>query len=224
MKEAQRLGSNYYTLTYQPAVGEPDGKYREVKVTLRDPNLGAMTKTGYYAPEPPTAGDPQPHRVNAMDEISEAAQSGVVFDALGLTIAKVVRHPDSNTAEVTVLLKSTNLRWQATNDGRSGANVTVAAVSLSGRRDILASKLQRLTVLSNSQDAARLAHSNTLLTLTLPVPRHTASVRVVIRTDDGGQVGTAELDRKSLNAAPESRTPEPHLAERPRPVILTSQP
>jgi uncharacterized protein with FMN-binding domain len=183
-----------------------------------------MTKTGYYAPEAPTATDPIPHRVNAMDEISEAAQSGVVFDALGMSIVHVARHPDSNTAEVTVLLKSTNLRWQAVADGRSGANVTVAAVSLSGRRDILASKLERLTVLSNSQDAARLTQSNTLLTVTVPVPRHTQSVRVVIRTEDGGQVGTVELNRKNLNVAPESRTPEPELLKRPRPVTMETQP
>jgi VWFA-related protein len=223
MQEAQKLGSNYYTLTYQPAARERDGKFREVKVTLRDPSLRAMTKTGYYAPEEPTAADPLPQPVNAMNEISEAAQSSVVFDTLGLTIVRVVRHPDSNTAQLTVLLKSTNLRWQATNDGGSGANVTVAAVSLSGRRDILASKLQRLTVLSNSQDAVRLAQSNTLLTVTVPVPRHTARVRVVIRTDDGGQVGTAELDQKSLQAAAESPTPDPKLLERPRPVTMPTQ-
>jgi VWFA-related protein len=222
--EAQRLGSNYYTLAYQPAAGERDGKFREVEVMLRDPNLRAMTKTGYYAPEPPTAADPRPQPVNPMDEISEAAQSGVVFDAMGMSIVHVARHPDSNTADVTVLLKSTKLRWQALKDGRSGANVTMAAVSLSGSREILASRLQPLTVLSNSQDAARLAQSNTLLTVRVPVPRDTRSVRVVIRTDDGGQVGTVELDRKNLEAAAESPTPKPELLTRPRPVILTSQP
>jgi hypothetical protein len=183
-----------------------------------------MTKTCYYAPEAPTGVDPHPQPVNAMDEISEAAQSSVMFDGLGMTVVKVVRHPDSSTAEVTVMLKSTHLRWQATDDGGSGANVTVAAVSLSGRRDILASRLKRLTVLSNSQDAARLAQSDTLLTLTVPLPRHTASMRVVIRTDDGGRVGTVELDHKSLETAPETPTPNPELMARPpRPVILTPQ-
>ncbi len=224
IQKAQEMGSDYYTLTYQPPMGTADGKFRHIEVHLRDPNLHAMTKTGYYAPEPPTAADPQPQPVNAMDEISEAAQSSVVFDALGMTIVHVTRHPDSNTAEVAVLLKSANLRWQAAQNGSSGTNVTVAAVSLSGRRDILASRIERLTVLSNSQDAARLAQSNTLLTVTVPVPRHTQTVRVVIRTDDGGQVGTAELDQKSLQAAAESPTPNPQLLPRPRPVILTSQP
>jgi VWFA-related protein len=224
MQEAQRLGSNYYTLTYQPPAGEPTGKFRNVEVRLRDPNLRAMTKTGYYAPEPPTEADPHPQPVNAMDEISEAAQSGVVFDALGMTVVKVVRHPDHSSAEVTVVLKSTHLRWQAANDGASGANITVAAVSLSGRREILASKLEKLTVLSNTQDAARLAQSDTLLTVTILVPRHTASVRVVIRADDGGQVGAVELDHETLAAAPESRSPEPQLMTRPKAAFPAAKP
>ena len=187
-------------------MGAADGKFRELKVRLRDPNLRTMTKTGYYAPEPPTEADPHPQPVNAMDEISEAAQSSVVFDALGMTVVTVMRNPDHSSAELTVMLKSTHLRWQAANDGASGAKITMAAVSLSGRREILASKLEKLTVLSNTQDAARLAQSDTLLTVTIPVPRHTASVRVVIRTDDGGQVGTAELDHEALATAPESRS------------------
>jgi VWFA-related protein len=225
LHEAQELGSNYYTLTYQPASGEANGEFRKIEVRARDQNLRAITKTGYYAPEPPTVADPVPHRVSEMDEISEAAQSSVLLDTLGLTVVKVVRQPDNNTAEVTVLLKSTHLRWQATDDGGSGASVTVAAVSLSKQRDILASTLKKLTVLSNSQDAARLAQSNTLLTLTVPVPRHTESVRVVIRTDDGGQVGTVELDHKVLETAPETPPPNPELLTRPpRRVILAPQP
>ncbi len=217
---AEELGSDYYTLTYQPPMGAADGRFRHIEVRLRDPNLHAMTKTGYYAPEPLTAADLVPERVNPMDEISEAAQSSVTFDSLGLSIVRVVRHPDSNTAELTVLLKSTHLRWRATDDGRSGANVTVAAVSLSGRRDIMASKLERLVVLSNSQDAAQLAHSNTLVTVTVPVARRTATVRVVIRADDGGQIGTAELDHKTLSTATESPTPAPQLVPRPKPVTM----
>jgi hypothetical protein len=46
---------------------------------------------------------------------------------------------------------------------------------------------------------------------------------VVIRTDDGGQVGTVELDHKSLEAATKSPTPNPELLQRPRPVIVTTQ-
>ena len=215
MTEAQELGSNYYTLTYQPERGEDNGEFREIKVVLRDPNLRAMTKAGYFAPEVTTSADSTPHHLDPMYQIEEAAQSEAVFDSLGVSLMHVERHPDSDSVEVRTLLKSTHLRWQSTSDGRSTADITVAAVSLSKQRDILASRLRRLTIFSNSQDPARLAASETPVSITVPAPHHTESVRVVILAQEGGQVGALEVEHKELVSAPESLTAEPQLQQRP---------
>jgi VWFA-related protein len=214
--EAQELGSKYYTLTYQPQAGENNGEFREIKVVLRDPNLRAMTKAGYFAPEVTTSVDSTPHHLDPMYQIEEAAQSGVVFDSLGVSLVHVERHPDSENVEVQTLLKSTHLRWQSTSDGRSTADITVAAVSLSKQRDILASRLRRLTIFSNGQDPAKLAASETPVTITVPVPRHTESVRMIILEQDGGLTGTLDLSQEVLASAPESPSPEPELRQRPR--------
>ena len=213
--EAQELGSKYYTLTYQPQASENNGEFREIKVVLRDPNLRAMTKAGYFAPEITTSADSTPHHLDPMYQIEEAAQSGAVFDSLGVSLVHVERHPDSESVEVRMLLKSTHLRWQSTSDGRSTADITVAAVSLSKQRDILASRLRRLTIFSNSQDPARLAASETPVSITVPAPHHTESVRVVILAQEGGQVGALEVEHKELVSAPESPTAEPQLQQRP---------
>jgi VWFA-related protein len=53
IKQSEELGSEYYTLTYQPTAGNADGKFRRIRVTLSDPNLRAMTKAGYFAPTKP---------------------------------------------------------------------------------------------------------------------------------------------------------------------------
>ena len=156
-----------------------------------------------------------------MYEIEEAAQSGAVVDSLGVSLQNVARHPDSGTVELTVLLKSTHLRWQPTTDGRSTADITVAAVSLSKQRDILASRLRPLTVFSDSQDSARLAASETPLAITVPVPRQTQSVRLIILAQGGGETGTLEVAHKVLAGAPESPTPTPQLEQRP---AVASQP
>ena len=58
MKRSQELGSEYYTLTYQPHDVPPDGTFRRVRVTLHDPTLIAVTKAGYYAPEARVLSDP----------------------------------------------------------------------------------------------------------------------------------------------------------------------
>jgi VWFA-related protein len=107
--EAQELGSKYYTLTYSPQKEDADGKFRSIRVTLRNPNLRAVIRTGYFAPEQLS---PKDARRDAMVDISEAEQSAFPFHAPTLAAADVVRHPDPKTADVSVILKSENINWQ----------------------------------------------------------------------------------------------------------------
>ena len=88
-KVADELGSEYYTLTYESDAGNADGKFRRVRVTLRDPALRAVTKAGYFAPN---EGTPVHPRKQKMIDISEAVRSTIPFPALALTIE------DSRTA------------------------------------------------------------------------------------------------------------------------------
>jgi VWFA-related protein len=213
IKQSQELGSEYYTLIYQPTAGNADGKFRRIRVTLRDPSLRAMTKAGYFAPdEASAAADPRQQR---MVDLSEAARSNIPFDTLGVTITDLVRHPDTNTAELTVLLASRNVDWQPTGDGRSTADLMLAAASLSGSRDFLATRVQGYTALANDQDHARLAKAVTRIPVTIRIPRKTQTVRVVIQLSNG-RTGTAELNRKAIDDAPQAPTPEPKLIPQPQ--------
>lgn len=213
MAKSEELGSNYYTLTYQPHDVNPDGKFRRIRVALRDPKLHAVTKTGYFAPEKDAPTDPLQQ---TMVNLTDAAHSTIPYQALDLKIANVVRHPDARTAEVTVNLKGKNLDWLSDGDGKSDAVLTVAAVSLTGRRTILASKLTKLTVHASSQDVSKLAEASTPIKVTVRVPRKTESIRVVMETAEGGRIGSAELGRAQLNAASELPTPEPALVPKPK--------
>jgi VWFA-related protein len=208
IRRSLELGAKYYTLTYQPQEGEPNGKFRRIRVTLRDPNLHVITKTGYFAPDKNAPSDP---RQQSMFNIAEAARSTVPFAALEMTVENLVRHPDASTVEFTVVLKPKNIGWQAADNEKSTTNLMVAAVSLSNRRDILASRLESLTISTNTQDASRLATTLTRLPIRIRVPRKTQDVRVAIQVGDSGRIGTVELDRKMIDAAPESPTPDPKL-------------
>ena len=129
IKQSRRLGSDYYTLTYQPHDVDPDGKFRRIRVTLRNPNLRVLTKAGYFAPDRNEPVDPQQQ---TMIKLAEAARSTIPLTALDMNISDVVRHPDTRTAEVTVQLKGKNLDWQATDDGRSTSDLILAEASLNG--------------------------------------------------------------------------------------------
>jgi hypothetical protein len=208
---SQELGSKYYTLTYQPHEGDADGKFRRIRVTLRDPNLHAVTKAGYFAPN---KNAPLDTRQQTIVNLIEAARSTIPFQALDLAIDSVVRHPDTRTIEFTVLLKPRNRSWEAADDGKSTTDLMVAAASLNGNRDLLASRLEPLVVIADTQDAARLAGLSSRLPVIIRVPRKTQIVRVVVQTEKNGRIGAAELNRKAIDAAPEAPTPEPKLTTR----------
>jgi VWFA-related protein len=208
MKRSQQLGSEYYTLTYQPHDGDQNGKFRRIRVTLRDKNLRVVTKAGYFAPDEKAPVDP---RHKTMLDISEAVRSVIPFTALDMRLSNVVRHPDARSAEFTVLLKWKNLDWQSTDDGNSTAKLILAATSLTGERNIIASRMENLTLTAATQDPARLAEGMTRFPLTIPIPRKTQTVRVAMETGDGGRIGAADLDRKTIDAAPAMPTPDPQL-------------
>ena len=210
IKQSQRLGSDYYTLTYQPQDVDPDGKFRRIRVTLRNRNLRVLTKAGYYAPDRNEPADP---RQQTMINLAEAARSTIPFTAFDVNISDVLRHPDSRTAEFTVQLKSKNVTFLPTDDGKNSANLILAAASLNTDQRILASRIHTLTLLT--QDMRPLPDVVSSFQLTIPVPRKTRRVRVVIENEDGGRIGTADLDRKTIDAAPATPTSEPQLTTRP---------
>jgi VWFA-related protein len=211
MRRSQQLGSEYYTLTYQPHDGNQDGKFRRIRVNLRDRNLQVITKAGYFAPAKGAQVDP---RQQMMIDISQAARSTVPFTALNVKIAAVMRHPDTRTAELTVVVNGRNLDWQAADDGKSTAKLTLAAVSLTERKQMLSSRVDSVTLLKATEDRTPPGEQSARLKLMIPVPRKTRSVRVVVETEGGGRIGGADLDRKTIDAAPEAPTPNAQLLHR----------
>jgi len=213
---SQQLGSDYYTLTYQPRGGDANGEFRQIRVTLRNPNLRAVTKTGYYAPDKSAPIDP---RSQTKLDLAEASRSTVPFAALDLKVAGIVRHPENHTAEITLLLQSKGIDWQAVDDGKSRAEITLAAVSITGGQEVMASKVERLILSVHTQDPSHLARLVTHLQLTIRVAPKTQSVRVVAETANGGRTGAADLDREAIEAAPATPAPLPQLlCRQPCPV------
>jgi VWFA-related protein len=206
IRTSEEFGSNYYTLTYQPQEGNLDGKFRRIRVTLRDPNLHVVTKVGYYAPEKAVAVDP---RRQGLINIYLASQSTIPFTALDMTVEGIVRHPDTDSVAFTVVLKPRNISWQPQENGTSTAQLLMSAASLSSRRDVLASRLQSLKLAAHTQDPAQLQELSSPLPVTVRFPRKAQVLRVAVEAEDSGRTGTVELDRKTIAAAPEAPTPAP---------------
>jgi len=181
-------------------------------VTLRDPNLRAITKAGYFAPN---ANAPVDRRQQNMIDLAEAMQSNIPFHALSVGLSDPVRYPDVDSVEFTVQLNSKNLTFQPTEDGKSAATLILAAASLDNDRNVLASRTETLTVQSNTPDPRPLSPVTSSMKLAIRVPRKTQSVRVVVQDEDGERMGAAELDSKTIAAAPAREMPVPQLKKRP---------
>jgi len=134
-----------------------------------------------------------------------------------------VRHPDSGTLQFTLLLKGTNLDWVPSGLRGSTADIRVSTASLTQDKEILASRLEDLTIAGATQDPGKLAEVVTPLSLTIRDSRKTRSVRVVVEAEPGGRIGVADLDRKALDAAPAAPTPDPGFAPK-RPDYVPSAP
>ena len=212
--QSQQLGSEYFTLTYAPKDGDDNGKFRRVHVTVRDRNLRVITKTGYFAPEPGAPVDPHQRMISVL---ADAAMSTVPFTALDLKLSDIVQHPDTQTAEFTVLLKGKDLHWQPSDDRSSTTNVILKVVSLTGDRKILASKVQDLTLSGPTQNPEKLAEMATPLPVIVRVPKNTRVVRVLVESEDNGRIGAADLDANVIAAARATATPVPKLKHRPNP-------
>jgi VWFA-related protein len=218
--KSEEMGAMYYTLTYQPHDVEPDGKFRRIRVTLRDPNLRAVTKAGYYAPD---KNAPLHTRQEALVKLVGATLSTIPFDALDLNLSGLVRHPDTQTAEFTVNLASKNLSWLPAADGKDASSLTLAVASLDANRAVLASKVVHLTLEVDPAKMAKIPQVASQFQLTIRVPKKTRCVRVAMEDGDGGRIGAAELARKAIDAAPAKPTPEPQLAPA-RPASATANP
>lgn len=211
IKESQRMGAQYYTLTYQPQNFDQDGKFRRVRVAVRNRNLHVITKIGYYAPDSSTSIDPRQER---MTKLAESLQSTIPFDALSANISGVVRYPDTQTAELTVQLKSRNLTFESSEDGKGIAQLVVAAASLNKYGSILALRTQTVTLVAHSLNPKEMPEIASRFPIVLRVPRKTRKVRVIIQAEAGGRIGSTEIDRQAIDTAPASDTPRPELKRR----------
>jgi VWFA-related protein len=206
---SENMGADYYTLSYQPHDVRPDGKFRRIRVSVRNPNLRIVTKAGYYASDNHARLD---SRQQALEKLVAATVSTIPFNALDVYLSDVVRHPDTRSAEFTVMLARKNLTWLPADDGKDQSTLTLAVASLDPNRAVLASKVVHMTLEVDPDKVDRLPDVVSKFQLTIRVPGKTKCVRVAMEDLDGGRIGAAELNRKSIDAAPEAPTPEPQLA------------
>jgi hypothetical protein len=185
-------GDTYYTLSYAPANHNFDGKFRKIKILLPNhPDLRARTRDGYYAlPQAPPPTDKL-----VREQIGEALLSPLSFKALPIVDTSTTVTRDPPRAEVKFDVDAAAFSWSPQPDGRQQANVEVAVADFSrkNKSQHVISRFYTATI-DHAQWKSRDQHDQRLaFHIDAPVTLPTGRLRIVIRDQTTGYMGTADI-------------------------------
>ena len=201
MGKALDLGNAYYVLAYRPEDTMIDGRFRQIRVTLRNANLHVVTKSGYYAPEAEEQDAPQ---TNQIFQMTEAGKSTLPFGNLGFRVSHIVRSPDGKTAEFTIFVEGKVLPWRSEAQDGSLAELTAGGLTLSRRGEMLSSHFRNVNLRAHSQESRVLEETTSSFKLVLPIPVATDHVRLVVQSVRNGRLGCVDVSRTAIDAAPQT--------------------
>jgi VWFA-related protein len=186
-------GEDYYTLSYTPSdQSEDPSKYRNIVIVMKDPNLRATTRKGYFPAsgsdlnplEDKTASDKQKQRDLELD-LSQALTSTISYDGLQLTAQK------HKNGEYTLHVAEDHVTWsEPTQDGSQHAEATVAAAWYDAKGKVLGHVAREETFPRGAD------RSGATYVVTLPaLPPDYVRIRFVVRDAMSARMGTTDLTK-----------------------------
>ena len=206
MRNALDSGRSFYTLGYRPDATVMDGRFRRIRVMLRNSNLRVTTKSGYYAPELQEQDAPQTIQVFQM---TEAGKSTLPFRGIPLRITHIDRALDAKSVEFTILAQGDRLPWRSEGQEDSLAELTVGGLSLSKQEKKLSFHFRNVNMMAHSQNPAVLQETTASFKLTLEIASNTDHVRLIVSSRKNGQLGCVDVSRAVIDAAPGTATMVP---------------
>ena len=193
--DSEQRGLAYYTLTYVPSTPIKEGSYRQIVVRLRNPNLIAQTKKGYYSGGPSASAAPKLEA--SLDEkalrfdLFEAAVTGMAYTGVGLHVESCARDA-TGMASCVVSVDTGSLTFTPYSQTEERTTVVAVIAALNAKGKLVNDAITRLTIAIPETQMASVAQGATKLRVHTVLPPVTKSVRVVVR-DASGRIGTADV-------------------------------
>jgi VWFA-related protein len=197
---SSRDGTNFFTLSYRPQIPVTDARaFHSIRVVMKNPDLVAETREGYYARRPPAPATPvinkQANR-QAFD-LALAAQSMLVYDAVRMTIQRVIDQPD----EFKVTLNSGDLAWEESGGQKLIGKITVVAETFD-RRGASLNRNVKISTLQVGEGSPHIPDSVTVILYTsIPTKAPAERVRFVVRVDASQKIGAVNFLLSDKKAA-----------------------
>ena len=198
--ESVRDGESFYTLAYRPAVESKDPKaFRRIKIVMKDPNLHASTREGYFAAAAPVAPVKEANgkfSQRLIFDMNVASNSLLVYDGVPLTVTREATTPD----RFDLHLRAGDLPLQVDASNKPSAELTVLVESFDKRGKMLEHNAKILTVRMTARPPSA---GPDIRSISIPVNISTkapaARLRFVVRANGNGKVGAENfflIDRK----------------------------
>lgn len=181
-------GDSYYALSYYPSNHNWNGGFRKIRVVMRNPDLIARTRNGYYADQDfrPTPQD--------MDRLlSRAVINPLSYHSLAVEASGKLSGAEQRTAHITVDIDANGLHWEAAEDGKRRCEITVVTAGFSAKGQVVAHALQELEIAVDGKKYDELTKKGMVMNLAMTLPPTAVRMRVVARDSTNGNMGSADL-------------------------------
>jgi VWFA-related protein len=181
-----------YTLGYYPADTKFDGKFRNIKVSVKRPGAQLKYRRGYYA-----FPDETPKQDSAQRALIDASASPL--DATGIVfLIEVGKASAGNGARQLVMETNTNtIKLEPVQENWAGG-LDALFVQLDKTGKILSSAGRKIPLKLTAADRAQLLQDGLVLNLPITLKGDCDHLRVVLRDVTSGAIGTVTVPTRSL--------------------------
>lgn len=201
IQQVAASGAQYYTLSYYPTNKAYNGKYRQIRITLADPNLRAHYREGYDAlPSVP------PSNTQAASELAFALTSSLHYQSVGLSARFAPSNPNTSVASAAsepagpvlhAMVDIADLHFEPdpSTANRLYSNVTFVVAAMSREGKVLSYHVDNMHATMPAGSSTPLPNSGLKAEFLLhpTVPAKTATLRLLVRDPVTAHLGSTDL-------------------------------
>jgi VWFA-related protein len=181
-------GDSYYSLSYYPSNREWNGSFRKIRAIMRNAELTARTRNGYYATPVSTPTDREMDRL-----LSRAVINPLSYHSLQVQARASLSGSRPRTAHITVDIDANKLHWEARETGKRRCEITVVTAGFSPDGKVATHAVEEFEVVVDEKKYTELKKKGMVMNLTMELPPSAVRMRVVARDTTNGNMGTADL-------------------------------
>jgi len=183
-------GSEFYTLSYTPPPVKPgENNYRNIRILMRDPNLRANTRKGYYTEATVVEPEPTPNTKLPNDlvfDLTAAGRSLLVYDAVPMTVVRDTVNPD----KFHINIHAADATWKSDNPQHLHTDMMVLVESFDRKGKMLQrnANVYNFDLSPDPSGNPPVPHDVSIAEI-IPTKAPVARLRFVVRNGQNGKLG-----------------------------------